>query len=275
MRTLPGSALFALVGLLALACSAGSTESDSSPTRLPGGAVVQALADATVLRVVDATTLEVRSDGQSLRVRYLGVSVPEAGSVGADVGSVYEQALQFNRFLVEGKDVQLERGAVETDTDGTLLRYVYVGGEMVNRALLTNGHATVADFPPAFRYRADFQAAEEDARNGGRGVWASTAAGVQDPAPAHGSPTASLPVPQFSGGTLPSLPSSRGGRVCDYSGTDEAIIKGNVDVATGERLYHVPDGLFYPIIVVEDAQGDQWFCTEQEAIAAGWKRSKR
>jgi hypothetical protein len=37
----------------------------------------------------------------------------------------------------------------------------------------------------------------------------------------------------------------------------------------------VPDGEFYDKTVIDEATGERWFCTEQEAIEAGWRRSKR
>ena len=36
------------------------------------------------------------------------------------------------------------------------------------------------------------------------------------------------------------------------------VIKGNIS-SSGERIYHAPE---------------RWFCTEQEAIAAGWRKAK-
>ena len=61
---------------------------------------------------------------------------------------------------------------------------------------------------------------------------------------------------------------------CDYSGTPEPVIKGNVDKQTGEQIYLVPDNLFYSTTKVNSEDGDIWICTEQEAIANGWVKSK-
>ena len=61
--------------------------------------------------------------------------------------------------------------------------------------------------------------------------------------------------------------------VCDYSGTAEPVIKGNVEARTGERIYHVPGGFYYSTTVITESIGDRWFCTKQDALAAGWKKS--
>jgi hypothetical protein len=52
------------------------------------------------------------------------------------------------------------------------------------------------------------------------------------------------------------------------------LIKGSVSVDTGERIYHVPGGRGYDETVIKPAQGDRWFCTEQEASDNGWRRSE-
>jgi hypothetical protein len=52
-------------------------------------------------------------------------------------------------------------------------------------------------------------------------------------------------------------------------------IKGNIAFETGERIYHVPGQMFYDSTFVNPGKGEQWFCSEKEARAAGWRRSKR
>ena len=52
------------------------------------------------------------------------------------------------------------------------------------------------------------------------------------------------------------------------------IIKGNIS-DRGERIYHMPGGAFYDRTRISSAKGERWFCTEADARAAGWRRSKR
>lgn len=52
-------------------------------------------------------------------------------------------------------------------------------------------------------------------------------------------------------------------------------IKGNIVVTTGERIYHIPGGHFYEDTRINASNGERWFCTESEAQASGWRRSKR
>ena len=223
-------------------------------------------ARARVVSIVDGATIDVAVNGDVVRVRYLGIEVPSAGSEGTPVG---ERALDFNRFLVEGRTVELDKGTADIDEFGRLLRYVYVDGEMVNTTLLTNGYATVAAFPPDFKYRTEFAIAEESARRAGRGYWS--------PLPPGARPDESTPAPRqpFHGGTFP-LPPGAGDEVvvCDFSKTAQPVIKGNVESKSGERVYYAPGNLLYSTVEVSEQDGDAWFCTEEEAAEAGWKRSK-
>lgn len=50
-------------------------------------------------------------------------------------------------------------------------------------------------------------------------------------------------------------------------------IKGNVSTR-GERIYHVPGQKYYDDTRISASHGERWFCSEAEARAAGWRRSK-
>jgi len=58
-------------------------------------------------------------------------------------------------------------------------------------------------------------------------------------------------------------------------GLGSCDIKGNISIERGERIYHVPGGAFYSQTRIDTARGERWFCSEAEAQAAGWRRSKR
>jgi phosphatidylserine/phosphatidylglycerophosphate/cardiolipin synthase-like enzyme len=52
------------------------------------------------------------------------------------------------------------------------------------------------------------------------------------------------------------------------------LIKGNV-AADGKKTYHLPTGEYYANTRIDTDAGERWFCSEDEARAAGWKRSGR
>jgi len=51
--------------------------------------------------------------------------------------------------------------------------------------------------------------------------------------------------------------------------------KGNIGRSSGERIYHVPGGEWYDRTRIDVVTGERWFCSEEEARAAGWRRSYR
>lgn len=55
--------------------------------------------------------------------------------------------------------------------------------------------------------------------------------------------------------------------------TGDCVIKGNVNTQ-GERIYHVPGQRYYDDTVISYSHGERWFCSEEEARAAGWRKAK-
>lgn len=52
-------------------------------------------------------------------------------------------------------------------------------------------------------------------------------------------------------------------------------IKGNISVSSGRKLYHVPGQQDYERTVISTDKGERWFCSEEEAIKAGWTKAPR
>ena len=52
-------------------------------------------------------------------------------------------------------------------------------------------------------------------------------------------------------------------------------IKGNISVETGHKFYHVLGAEDYENTVISPDKGERWFCTEAEAVAAGWQKAPR
>lgn len=53
-----------------------------------------------------------------------------------------------------------------------------------------------------------------------------------------------------------------------YESDGQCLIKGNI--SQGEKIYHVPSSTSYDTTKIDISAGERWFCTEAEAIAAGW-----
>lgn len=146
--------------------AAGSTGVPADP---PPGAE-----RATVTRIIDGDTIEVSIDGETFRVRYIGLNAPEWDEV---CGS---EATQANADLVAGREVTLVRDVSETDRYGRLLRYVYVDEVMVNAQLVADGWVEANSYPPDVTYDDVLAEAGAEAREGGRGCWGPAWRGAFD-----------------------------------------------------------------------------------------------
>ncbi len=145
-----------MIVLLLAAC--GRDPVDGSPCGPTSGVVA---------RAVDGDTIDLVS-GE--RIRYLLVDTNEL----SDDSCYAEDALVYNRMLVEGKTVTLRYDTECTDFFGRLLAYVSVGDREVNPLLIERGYACVLYIAPnGMDRRSEFQALEAAARTEGRGMWGS------------------------------------------------------------------------------------------------------
>jgi len=192
----------------------------------------------TVKRVVDGDTYETAS---GKKVRLIGVNTPELRGEERELG---EAAKEFARVRLEGKTVYHFRDISDTDRYGRLLRYVFIAGDpaMFNETLLREGYASVMTVPPDVTFAETFLELERQARENRRGLWGDAGGGSGDISAAAGGSSASCSQPQ---------------------------IKGNIN-SRGEKIYHLPGGQYYDITIAE-----RWFCTEEEAQDAGFRKAAR
>ena len=145
---------------------------------------------ATVTRVVDGDTIEVlitdRADGagageapvgSTLPVRLLGIDTPESVDPRRPVECFGKEAAAAARALLDDQTVRLVKDVEETDAYYRLLRYVYLGDEMANARLVTNGYAIAFTYPPNVRHAELLVSLQREARESERGLWSPEACG--------------------------------------------------------------------------------------------------
>jgi endonuclease YncB( thermonuclease family) len=118
---------------------------------------------ATVTRIIDGDTIEVRLNDQTYPVRYIGINTPERDE------PCYDDATTANASLVRGQTVTLVRDVSDTDDYDRLLRYVYVGEVFVNAELVAQGYAEAGYYPPDTAYTDTFNRLEATAEAQGLG----------------------------------------------------------------------------------------------------------
>lgn len=132
----------------------------------PAGPIESDAEVATVLYVFDGDTIEVDFGGTTERVRLIGINSPEIGECWADEAGDILEAL-----LPEGSEVGMTVDVSERDQFGRLLRYLWVGSMSVNEELVRRGAAGSRRYPPDTALSDRFDAAQDEARAGGRGIW--------------------------------------------------------------------------------------------------------
>jgi endonuclease YncB( thermonuclease family) len=118
-------------------------------------------------RVIDGDTISVGG----VRYRMHGIDAPETRQVCRRGGVDWlcgQEAAAYLRQLVRGQDVDCRgRGA---DKYGRTVAVCHAGGADLNRAMVLAGLAWAY-----VKYSRDYAADEAEARQAGRGVWASEA----------------------------------------------------------------------------------------------------
>ena len=125
-----------------------------------------------VLDVYSGTRIKIELNAGIFDVRYIGIRVSDPDFVLDDGRTVRQAALDLNLSLAPlGSTVELEQEAVDRDPLGDLPRYVYAEGEMINKALVAAGLATVKESPIDATHQAELLAAQEEAKANQRGMW--------------------------------------------------------------------------------------------------------
>ncbi|WP_134702948.1 stalk domain-containing protein [Ammoniphilus sp. YIM 78166] len=205
----------------------------------------------TVTRVVDGDTLEVNWKGKTEKIRLIGIDTPETVHPDKGVEAYGKEASNFTKAQLEGKQVLIEFDVGERDRYDRLLGYVSLtNGTFFNAELVAQGYAQIATFPPNVRWVDLFTHLQADAKNAKRGLW-----GVTNTPPPPTEDDSQQPSPDSGLVVSPNCPDPK--------------IKGNLS-STGEKIYHVPEGQYY-----ERTEAEEMFCTEKEAVEAGYRRSLR
>jgi endonuclease YncB( thermonuclease family) len=202
-----------------------------------------ALADLTGKpAIIDGDTIEIA--GQ--RIRLHGIDAPESRqlcSLGGKLWQCGKDATDVLAKLISRRPVTCQER--DQDRYGRIVAICYAGGEDLNAQMVLQGLALAYR-----RYSRDYVDEEADAQAARRGIWAGKFV---------------LPWEWRRGKRLAAE---------TFPQPMDCPIKGNIN-SKGERIYHVPGGRWYDRTKINPAKGERWFCTEEEALAAGWRAPRR
>lgn len=128
-----------------------------------------------VTEVVDGDTVKVSSDEGVSTVRLIGIDTPETKDPRTTVQCFGNEATAYLKSLIEGKSIYLHTDDSQDDTDqyGRLLRYIVLeDGTEINKKMVSEGYAYEYTYQVAYQYQNEFKAAQEQAREQEKGLWA-------------------------------------------------------------------------------------------------------
>jgi len=189
-------------------------------------------------RVIDGDTIEV----QGVDIRLHGIDAPEmAQSCKTAQGGTWPCGKRSGEHLQS----LIGSGAVsctwsEVDAYGRAIGICRAGNLTLNPRMVSDGYAW------AFRkYSTDYVEEEAHAVREKVGIW-------QGPA---------VPAWEYRDQRWASA---------SNEAPEGCPIKGNIN-SDGERIYHAPWSKSYSRTSINTSKGERWFCSEEEAIGAGWR----
>lgn len=244
MRVRPGAVIgLAFAFLIGLSAPWLHAQWTGPPTRAAGVSELAGRAS-----VVDGDTIEIGGE----RIRLHGIDALESDQIcqrgsGEGYRCGQEAALAL-ADKVAGRTVRCD--LVDRDRYGRHVGRCFVGGTDLNAWMVGQGHAVAYR-----RYALDYVPDEFAARAKRNGAWE----GYFD-----------LPWDWRSGDRRGAAVNERTASRTASAGCD---IKGNV--SSNGRIYHLPGQRYYARTRIDPASGERWFCSEEEARAAGWRRALR
>ena len=199
--------------------------------------------------VIDGDTLELAGR----RIRLWGVDAPESRQTCTQAGVSWrcgQQAANALDAWLGARPVACVE--IDKDQNGRSVSRCTVGGEDIGRWLVINGWAIeYADYSDG-RYAAAQRQAERTHAGIHNSVFTEPAQWRREQRRRSAA----------SRRTAPQEPPQSG-----------CTIKGNIS-RKGERIYHLPGWSSYAATRIDTARGEQWFCSEAEAAAAGWRAAR-
>ncbi len=232
----------AILAILACAAVALFLMSMRPATDAAHAAVMSGASAQSVLRgrasIIDGDTIEI--DGR--RVRIEGIDAPELGQrcprrwVGTwRCGRSATRAL---RRLISGKEVSCQR--LGADKYSRVIARCHAAGTDIGAYMVRTGYAW------AFvKYSNTYVAEEAAARRARNGIWSGRPA---------------QPAWEYR---------HRHWVSAEQKAPEGCPIKGNI--SSKGRIYHPPWSPWYARTTITKEQGERWFCSEAEAMAAGWR----
>ena len=239
---------------------------------LPAVAILLALLPPATANAADITGVAKIHDGDQIqigsqKIRLSGVDAPSVDQLCLNTkGERWTCGVAAREELTHYTDKKSWTCHVErTDRRGRAVARCQVDGEDIQKWLVKSGWALSYT-----RFSHDYDADEKAAREAKAGMWQGAFIAPWDWR-IRNKKTAILGAAKPPENAHAILLASASGPVAP---SPDCTIKGNVNGA-GECIYHTPKSRWYAQIKMQISKGTRWFCSVEEAEAAGCRETKR
>ena len=116
--------------------------------------------------------MAMKSNGEQIKVRLIGVDTPETVKPNTPVQPYGKEASNYSKQHLNNKDVYLEYDKEKEDRYGRTLAYVWLDEKtMYNEELVKKGLAREKYFSPNGKYRSTFEKDEQQAKKDKVNLW--------------------------------------------------------------------------------------------------------
>lgn len=199
-----------------------------------------------VASVIDGDTIEIRGE----KIRLHGIDAPESGQrcnrSDGEWACGQQAALALSDYIGRST-VSCE--VTDTDKYSRLVARCSTSKGSINQWMVQSGWALAYT-----DYSRDYVLEEALARQSKLNLWGGT-----------------FDTPQNYRRGLKGGPGATPKVVAEHGGNPECTIKGNI--SSNGRIYHLPGTSSYARTIINESAGERWFCSEAEAVSAGWRRA--
>ena len=192
-------------------------------------------------KITDGDTIEILG----VPIRLEGIDAPESGQTckrpnGGEYNCGKDSLDYLRRLVVKGVHCE----GVEYDKYRRLLATCYSDKKNINREMVLNGWAV-----SFLQYSDAYSEDEQQAKTHRRGIWNGEFVRPH----------------KFRARAWKGAKESS-----EVMDNGKCVIKGNIN-SKGKKIYHAPWSRSYKRTKINTSRGERWFCSEDEAMKAGWR----
>lgn len=209
-----------------------------------------------VTNIIDWDTIDILYNWEEQRLRLIWIDTPENTTLRYwYIECYWEESKDYLNSLLNWKEISIEFDETQWILDNywRMLVYVFLDWVNINNKLIKDWYAFEYTYDKAYKYIDEFKTSQYYAKNNKLWLWSEQTCNWNR--------------------IINSIEKNNFIQDTKILIENNCIIKWNISLNTWEKIYHVPWCENYNDTVITESKGEKWFCTEEEAIKAGWRKA--